>query len=232
MKDWSRQVMSIQTLSLVALAVAIAGCKSTNNRIFIDLRNGLTTPDTNWRDQFEICVDEYTFEYRFYSADESFTATYGNLFAVAAVLSYSTPGHLFNDMKPDEFVQDVESVALSIRNQPILSRAEKVDRTFHSPERNSALDEKLNWLARTHIIGEAAIPAATPGYLYQCDGSAHLVVTRILSTGEIHKINYVLVDDDSKVLMSASLMFPRRVSLEASLINHAHDLVWRTLASH
>lgn len=213
------------------LTVAFAGCQSTQERVFTELHDGLITPQTNWREQFEVSVDEYTFEYKFYYADDNYTATYGNMFAVAAVLSHSSPGQLFNDMKPDDFVHDVESLALSIRNQPVLLRAERIDRAFDSPSVGSTLDEKLNWVARAYLIGEATVPVSTPGYLYQFNEHAHLVVTRMVSLDEIHKINYVVVDNESKLFMSASLKFPRRVKLDQSLLHNSHRLVWHAFAS-
>ena len=228
---WRSSVKKIRLQLCFILTLAFAGCQSTQERVFSELHNGLSTPQTNWREQFEVSVDEYTFEYKFYYADESYTATYGNMFAVASVLSYSTPGHLFNDMNPDDFVQDVESLALSIRNQPVLLRAERIDRAFDTPSVGSTLDEKLNWVARAYLIGEASAPLSTPGYLYQFNEHAHLVVTRMLSLDEIHKINYVVVDNESKLLMSASLKYPRRVKLDESVLENSHRLVWHAFAS-
>jgi hypothetical protein len=194
--------------------------------LFAQLYTEATGATPGFRDFLVGSVDGYEFSYRFHDSESTYVVAYGSGYAVSTGLSYATEGGVYNGYSPEDYLA-IEKLALHLGQLPILERAQKVDQAYSMDSSSNAREAQLDRVFHDHIVGQADLASEKSGYLYQEKEGLHLVITRILTLGKIHKINLVVVDDESRMLLDASLRIPREVVVEKVLLSHAQDLVWK-----
>lgn len=169
----------------------------------------------------------YVYAFRRYSAENFHVTRFGSAYSAASASAFLNADGVFHGIPNPEYA-DISLQAYELGTQPILERAPFVDRATSSAQLSDGVDRVLDYQLKKLILGSSVVNTDKHGLICKNRDGWSLIIKRILSTDEFHKINMVIVDKESRTRLGASIECPPETEIDEAFLDHASELAWDT----